>query len=292
MVDPGFVFHGAYVGFCVDDRRCSACGANLQPPPSAATNAAADETNLTSFMNRLLQVWGIDPENPTSQPAADDAVARLNMFTAGQATTTEVAMVVRGIKGEVILIPADFGPCESIETCQLALAEPLHGNAPLVASVKDKIVVFERGVCTFASKIQRAQDAGARAVIIIQTFDVWPYTMTDSKGEGVGLSIPAFMISKSQGHGLLRYIQDHSDAEASIDVRKNARECVICQVDVEVGAEVVRMPCQHVFHTECIKQWLKIRNSCPICRVEIPAKNPQATSAQRNGDFLWSEWMS
>ncbi|KAH9075076.1 hypothetical protein Ae201684P_003761 [Aphanomyces euteiches] len=256
-----------------DDRRCSACGANLQPPPSAATNAAADETNLTSFVNRLLQVWGIDPENPTSQPAADDAVARLNMFTAGQATTTEVAMVVRGIKGEVILIPADFGPCESIETCQLALAEPLHGNAPLVASVKDKCL--NEGCAHLPAKSsERRMQA------------------QELSSSSKHLTFGPFMISKSQGHGLLRYIQDHSDAEASIDVRKNARECVICQVDVEVGAEVVRMPCQHVFHTECIKQWLKIRNSCPICRVEIPAKNPQATSAQRNGDFLWSEWMS
>lgn len=60
---------------------------------------------------------------------------------------------------------------------------------------------MERGACTFAQKVMRAEAAGAAAVIIIQTLDIWPYTMTDSTGEGNAISIPAFMMSVKHGKG-------------------------------------------------------------------------------------------
>lgn len=66
---------------------------------------------------------------------------------------------------------------------------------------------MDRGVCTFASKALRANAAGAVAAVIVQTHDVWPYVMEDSKGEakaGGGLEIPVCMISKEKGeHGCL-----------------------------------------------------------------------------------------
>ncbi|KDO18789.1 hypothetical protein SPRG_14925 [Saprolegnia parasitica CBS 223.65] len=243
------------------------------------------------LMNRLLEAWGIDPTAAgANQPATEEAVAKLSTFAAGQAATTEVGMVVDGIKGEVILVPANFGPCVSLLKSDLVVATPFNGASHLTCDVQSKIVLMERGACTFANKILRAQTAGAAAVIIVQTADVWPYTMTDSSGEGVGITIPAFMISAKQGKGLVEYVAHHA-TKATIEVRLNARECVICQVEVTNGNQVSRMPCQHMFHTDCLAQWLQIRNSCPICRVEIASKNGRAkTDADRN--FLWSDWMS
>jgi E3 ubiquitin-protein ligase AIP2 len=39
-----------------------------------------------------------------------------------------------------------------------------------------------------------------------------------------------------------------------------------------VGDEVQIMPCSdgHVFHPDCLAPWLKERNSCPVCRHELP----------------------
>ncbi|KAF0743248.1 hypothetical protein AaE_008561 [Aphanomyces astaci] len=260
-------------------------------------------------MHRLLGAWGIDPTSSPTQPASDDAVydasGQIEYLCGGpiyhRGSRDGVQAYQRRSSStrycHVILVPANFGPCESIDASEVVVASPFHGGAPFAnpSSLRNKIVLLERGVCTFASKIQRAQAAGAVAVVVVQTADVWPYAMTDSSGEGTSLSIPAFMISKKQGHGLVEYLKanpDHSPHLMSIHVRKNARECVICQVDIGIGVHVVQMPCQHIFHPDCLKQWLDIRNSCPICRTEIQAKNPATSTAQSRGDFLWSDWMS
>ncbi|KAC9586110.1 hypothetical protein R6Q59_027137 [Mikania micrantha] len=46
--------------------------------------------------------------------------------------------------------------------------------------------------------------------------------------------------------------------------------CVICKDNVCVGSVVNRLPCCHVYHPSCIVPWLKNRNTCPLCRYELP----------------------
>ena len=47
------------------------------------------------------------------------------------------------------------------------------------------------------------------------------------------------------------------------------KECVICLAEFEIGESITTLPCLHVFHTECIKSWIKSKNHCPICKFEI-----------------------
>ncbi|KAI3829532.1 hypothetical protein L1987_03658 [Smallanthus sonchifolius] len=46
--------------------------------------------------------------------------------------------------------------------------------------------------------------------------------------------------------------------------------CVICKENVGVGGVVNRLPCGHVYHPSCIVPWLNARNTCPLCRFELP----------------------
>ena len=51
------------------------------------------------------------------------------------------------------------------------------------------------------------------------------------------------------------------------------RNCVICLEDFKSGEKATLLPCVHLFHKNCIKNWLKSKNSCPICKFELTREN-------------------
>lgn len=53
-----------------------------------------------------------------------------------------------------------------------------------------------------------------------------------------------------------------------IQVNEN-KECTICLEDLEEGQPAVRIPCGHLYHEHCIKDWLRTSNECPACRYEL-----------------------
>ena len=45
--------------------------------------------------------------------------------------------------------------------------------------------------------------------------------------------------------------------------------CPVCLADMPRGAEAKEMPCGHRFHGECIAEWLRTKDSCPVCRAVL-----------------------
>lgn len=50
--------------------------------------------------------------------------------------------------------------------------------------------------------------------------------------------------------------------------------CAVCLVDLEVGQSVVQLPCNHLYHPECIKKWLQQSDVCPTCRFNLHGSLP------------------
>lgn len=50
----------------------------------------------------------------------------------------------------------------------------------------------------------------------------------------------------------------------------NQNQCCICLEDFHEGVNVSAMPCQHIYHNDCIVQWLKTCHLCPLCRYPMP----------------------
>lgn len=47
---------------------------------------------------------------------------------------------------------------------------------------------------------------------------------------------------------------------------EQTERCVVCLEDMGAGQRVAVLPCTHVFHEQCVKQWLGVCGTCPICR--------------------------
>jgi len=48
-------------------------------------------------------------------------------------------------------------------------------------------------------------------------------------------------------------------------------KCVICCEEFQLSKDdVVELPCKHFFDRDCIINWLKLHNTCPICRCSLP----------------------
>lgn len=85
-------------------------------------------------------------------------------------------------------------------------------------------------------------------------------------------SLPA---TKSSIEALKEVKVDDFGTEATIE------QCTICleKLSFELNENhddhhhhegVVSMPCSHVFHMDCIVQWLEINHKCPLCRYAMP----------------------
>ncbi|KAE9597826.1 hypothetical protein Lal_00013935 [Lupinus albus] len=54
------------------------------------------------------------------------------------------------------------------------------------------------------------------------------------------------------------------------DLRARDSLCCVCLGEFELKEEVLQIPyCKHVFHIECIHNWLQSNTTCPLCRCFI-----------------------
>ncbi|OWM80928.1 E3 ubiquitin-protein ligase CIP8 [Punica granatum] len=59
--------------------------------------------------------------------------------------------------------------------------------------------------------------------------------------------------------------------------------CAICKDVVNVGEIATKLPCGHGYHGDCIVPWLGARNTCPVCRFELPTDDPEYEDGRKKG---------
>lgn len=71
--------------------------------------------------------------------------------------------------------------------------------------------------------------------------------------------------------------------------------CVICLDCLNSKHSIVATDCGHVFHLECLSEWIQKSRTCPECRGTFPGGNqfkkifPNETEDQRNMEALESQ---
>nr|KYP69238.1 E3 ubiquitin-protein ligase CIP8 [Cajanus cajan] len=60
------------------------------------------------------------------------------------------------------------------------------------------------------------------------------------------------------------------EALPTVKIESEGVVCAVCKDLLGVGDAAKRLPCGHEYHGDCIVPWLSSRNSCPVCRFELP----------------------
>ncbi|CAH9125117.1 unnamed protein product [Cuscuta epithymum] len=65
--------------------------------------------------------------------------------------------------------------------------------------------------------------------------------------------------------------------------------CAICKDSLVVGTVVNQLPCLHLYHPSCIFPWLSSRNTCPLCRYELPTDDQDYEDRKHVNEFISNE---
>ncbi|TYI99826.1 hypothetical protein E1A91_A13G044200v1 [Gossypium mustelinum] len=65
---------------------------------------------------------------------------------------------------------------------------------------------------------------------------------------------------------ILKLLKQQKYSSTTTESTQELEPCCICQEEYADGDETGTLDCGHDFHTNCIKQWLMLKNLCPICK--------------------------
>ena len=284
----------------------------INTPTIGGSNA---HNGNVSYLHSILELIDVTLHNQIlealNQVAPSRQISVSYLQSLGKVTVDSEKLILRDISLtcgplQVLAVSASFGSIQSdvyqIEN-RLVLSNPIYGQSKLInhESCREALVVFQRGEVSFARKCMHALEAGVSAVVIIQTSGMWPFVMTDTADElvknCVTMDIPVVMISKTDGELLTKLLEEgaklnkkrrgnSSSTESSSSTLQSAVlrfghssiDCSICQ---DPDQSVYKLPCRHVYHVDCVTSWLQQRNTCPLCRLELP-KEEVRTDRQSN----------
>jgi hypothetical protein len=50
---------------------------------------------------------------------------------------------------------------------------------------------------------------------------------------------------------------------------KNKETCSICMSEFNTREPIIKLSCTHIFHKDCIKEWLSRKKTCAVCKIEV-----------------------
>lgn len=94
----------------------------------------------------------------------------------------------------------------------------------------------------------------------------------DSDNSVLSLTVP---ISHSAPPALQSFVDSLPVKKFPPNSTPPAQSCSICMevfdVNSDASGTINELPCQHLFHRDCIVEWLKRSSTCPLCRHKLPS---------------------
>lgn len=115
----------------------------------------------------------------------------------------------------------------------MTLAQPPCGCGPLTNSVRDKVVLIQRGECSFVSKAARAEEAGAFGAIVTdndEKNDELTISMTDDQTDRK-INIPVAFLLGMDGYYIRRVLERNGLNQAVIQIPVNISQKAILDLN-------------------------------------------------------------
>jgi len=68
---------------------------------------------------------------------------------------------------------------------------------------------------------------------------------------------------------IVTFLRQSSNDEEEEDHESSSSKCLVCQHTYEEEDCLRKLPCNHLFHRDCIDHWLSTKDFCPYCRQSI-----------------------
>ncbi|CAA7410873.1 unnamed protein product [Spirodela intermedia] len=89
------------------------------------------------------------------------------------------------------------------------------------------------------------------------------YEELQSLGEAIGTE------SRGLSDELISFLPPFTYKTGFFSRKDKYDKCAICCDDYKNRETLITLPCQHHYHSVCIRKWLKINKVCPVCNNEV-----------------------
>lgn len=57
--------------------------------------------------------------------------------------------------------------------------------------------------------------------------------------------------------------------KVSDNTKKTLKDCVVCMTEYNNDETLITLPCFHIYHKDCILEWFKTNDTCPLCKGHV-----------------------
>ncbi len=185
------------------------------------TNYTGEGLGSDSVVAEAQDGEGLNNANFGTPPDGQNPRMQMFLWSASGPPSESLTVNTGSLAGSYIAVPASFGEAIPEDTALsgdlvVVIDDNLGGESTdeidacdditNAAEIAGNIAVIRRGVCEFGSKVLRAENAGAIAVIMINNIADDPISMGPG-AEGGSVTIPSVMVSQADGEALLAALE-------------------------------------------------------------------------------------
>lgn len=237
-------------------------------PPASSSQAQAPDCT-TAQPNASPNISDIPNASPPLPPLIEDE----GDFPSTTTTTTTAANTIAALNN---LINNHHNMNMTEPDTQQLQADDMDTTNNTNSRQRYRLVVY------FEERSPEEQPTARYVAVIVGRLDELQFLLSSSSNERGFGDILNHLFNAYQPKGTPPASKDSIDSLPTVTITEHEQACMICLEKFAIGTSAVVLPCKHMFHgEECVKTWLKMHNSCPICRYELPVDDSEYESNRK-----------